>query len=90
MILKQNYLLVEHKEETKSKGGIILTVQSQAKTLLGVIKKVGDAVDVEGLEEGQTVYYDRLNASTIEILGTEYDIIEDTDVIAVLEEGDSI
>lgn len=84
MTLKQNYLLVEHKEETKSKGGIILTVQSQEKTLFGTIKAVGDAVEVEGLEVGQTICYDRLNASPIEFDGITYDIIEDTDVIAIM------
>ena len=84
MTLKQNYVLVKHEEETKSKGGIILTVQSQEKTLFGTIEKIGDAVEVEGLEVGQRICYDRLNASPIEFDGITYDIIEDTDIIAIM------
>lgn len=84
MILKQNYVLVKHEEEIKTKCGIILAVQSQEKTLFGVIEKIGDAVEVEGLKVGQRICYDRLNASPIEFDGITYDIIEDSDIIAIM------
>lgn len=85
MVLKQNYVLMNHREETATKSGILLSLGSQEKTLVGTIAHVGDDCTVEGLKEGMVCVYDKLNASPIEIEGVNYDIIEDTDIIAIIE-----
>lgn len=80
--LLHNYILVTPITEEKTKSGIILTVEAQEKQLVGKVEKVG--IEVENVEDGDTVIYDRLNASPITIEGAEYTICEEDDIIAVL------
>lgn len=80
--LLHDYILVTPITEEKTKSGIILTVQSQEKQLVGKVEKVG--LDVENVEEGDTVVYDKLNSSPITIEDKEYTICQYDDIIAVL------
>ena len=80
--LLHSYILVTPITEEKTKSGIILTVEAQSKQLVGKVEKVG--IEVENVSDGDTVIYDRLNASPITIEGKEYTICEEDDIICIL------
>lgn len=83
-ILKHEYVLLKPITEEISSGGIILTVDTQKKQLLGEVQGIGTDIKDEDLRIGSQVVYDRLNSSEIEIKHRKYIICEYNDIIAIV------
>ena len=85
VVLKQ----VEAEETTKS--GIILTSKSQEKPQEAEIIAVGPGGMVDGKEvvmqvkEGQKVIYSKYAGTEVKLDGTEYIIVRQNDILAVVE-----
>lgn len=72
------------KEEVKNKIGLIVTEANDRdiRYKLGEVCFTGDLVN--GMESGDKIYYDKINASEIRIEGNKYLIINENDVRVVL------
>ena len=83
-VLMHDYILVEPVTEEKTKSGILLTIDTQNKQLVGTVKAIGKDIDDRDLEIGSSIIFDKLNSSQITIQDVEYTIIQYDDVIAIL------
>ena len=82
--LMHDYILVTPVTEEKTKSGILLTIDTQEKQLVGTVKAIGKDIDDRDLEIGSSIIFDKLNSSQITIQDVEYTIIQYDDVIAIL------
>jgi co-chaperonin GroES (HSP10) len=79
-----NILIVPQEEETKSKGGLLMTA-SDTKELRykkAVVVSVGNLVD--GIQPGDIIYFDRSAGHSIRINEDLYTVITIRDVVVVL------
>ena len=79
-----NYLVVENiKEGLKDVGGLLLTedLDSDNRYLKAKIISIGNLV--EGLQDGEIVYYDKHAGHDISWKDTLYRVIRDGDVVLV-------
>ena len=69
---------------TKSKGGLLLNKndRSDIRYIEANSISVGDAI--KGLDEGNTIFYDRHAGHSIEINNNTYQVIKAQDVVVVL------
>ena len=85
VVLKQ----VEAEETTAS--GIILSAKTQEKPLEGIVVAVGPGGIVDGKEvvmqvkEGDKVIYSKYAGTEVKLDGTEYIIVRQNDILAVVE-----
>ena len=72
--------------EEKTIGGIIIPDTAKVKTLKGEVKAVGNGTKDEEmiLKEGDQVLYGKYAGTEIEIDGTKYLIMRQSDVLAIL------
>lgn len=84
IILKHDYVLLNPITEEVSSGGIILTVDTQKRQLVGEVQEIGTDIEDEDLKIGSKVIYDRLNSSEIEIKHKKYIICQYDDIIAIV------
>ena len=72
--------------ETKTVGGIIIPDTAKEKPLQGTIVAVGKGTKDEEmvLKEGDTVLYGKYAGTELEVEGTKYLIMRQSDVLAVL------
>ena len=70
-------------------GGIIIPDTAKEKPLHGIIKAVGKGTkdEVMVLKEGDEVLYGKYSGTEIELEGTKYLMMRQSDVLAVLELG---
>ena len=73
--------------EEKTIGGIIIPDTAKEKPLKGEVKAVGNGTKDEEmiLKEGDQVLYGKYAGTEIELDGTKYLIMRQSDVLAVLE-----
>ena len=79
-----DYILVAPVTEEKTKSGILLTLDTQEKQLVGIVQAIGKDIDDRDLDLGSSIIFDKLNSSQITIQDVEYTIIQYDDVIAIL------
>ena len=72
--------------EEKTVGGIIIPDTAKEKPLKGEVKAVGDGTKDEEmiLKEGDQVLYGKYAGTEIELDGTKYLIMRQSDVLAIL------
>jgi chaperonin GroES len=83
--LGDRVLLLIEKEEEKTKGGLFIPETAQEKTLVGVVKAVGDDTDAIKVKVGEKVMYDKYAGTSIKIDDKEHLIIKMPDLIAIVE-----
>ena len=80
------FLVVEEIKEkpTKTKGGLLLTdkIKEDIRYRKGIIKSAGSLV--EGVKDGDTIYYDRHAGFDMEINKEIYKVIKEFDIVVVL------
>jgi co-chaperonin GroES (HSP10) len=80
------YMLIQPVKEgrTKNESGLILSDahKDDIRYREAAVSKVGNLV--EGITEGDTVYYDRHAGFDMEIKGIVYKVIKEFDVVVVL------
>ena len=81
-----NNLIIQKIEHaiTKSEGGLLLNKndRSDIRYIEAKIISVGDTI--KGLDEGNTIFYDRHAGHSIEISKNTYQVIKAQDVVVVL------
>ena len=79
------YIIInEIKEDLKKTNGGLLLAESHREDIryrTATVKAVGTAV--EGIEEGETVWYDRHAGHNVEIDNEVYSVIQERDVVIV-------
>ena len=86
-------LVVEHVEQAeKSAGGVFLPDTAKEKPQEGVIKAVGDGRVLDNgtklaisVKVGDRVLYRKYSGSEVKIDGTEYLIIPEKDILAIVD-----
>jgi|TARA_R110000868_G_scaffold349433_2_gene610737 co-chaperonin GroES (HSP10) len=80
------YMLIQPKKEgsTKTEGGLILADahKDDIRYREAVVNSIGNMV--EGIQDGDSVYYDRHAGFDMEIKGVLYKVIKEFDVVVVL------
>jgi co-chaperonin GroES (HSP10) len=80
------YIIInEIKEDLKKTEGGLLLAESHREDIryrTAIVKSIG--THVEGIEEGDTIWYDRHAGHNIEIEDNVYSVIQEVDVIIVL------
>ncbi len=81
----------EEAEETTA-GGIVLPGSAQEKPMMGKIVAVGDGKLLDNgnrakvaVKKGETVLYGKYAGSDVEVDGTEYKILRESEILGVLE-----
>ena len=78
--------------EEKTKGGIILTTQSQEKPQEALVIAVGPGGTVDGkevemqVEVGDKVIYSKYAGTTVKLQDEEYIVVKQSDILAIVEE----
>ncbi len=90
--LDDRVLLKQCEAEEKTAGGIVLPDTAKEKPQRGIVEAVGPGKLLESgdrgdmsLKKGDEVYYGKYVGTDIKIDGTEYVIIRESDVMAVIE-----
>lgn len=86
-------LVVEHVEQAeKSSGGVFLPDTAKEKPQEGVVKAIGDGRVLENgtklplsVKVGDHIIYSKYSGSEIKLDGTEFLIISEKDVLAVVD-----
>jgi co-chaperonin GroES (HSP10) len=79
-----NILIVPQEEETKSKGGLLMTAtdSKELRYKKAIVVSVGNLVD--GIQPGDIIYFDRSAGHVIRINEDLYTVITIRDVVVVL------
>tara|TARA_A100001011_G_scaffold85618_1_gene89681 strand:- start:2980 stop:3237 length:258 start_codon:yes stop_codon:yes gene_type:complete len=77
-------LLEEQKEEIKNDMGLIVTASSEQKIRYKLAKVVTIGKDVNGINAGDSVYYDTAAGSDIRVNGKKLVVVHDRGVVIVL------
>ena len=78
------YLIIDMiKEEPKKVGGLILTEQTDVDNRYLKAKVVSTGNLVEGIEEGDTIYYDKHAGHGIQHKDKFYGVIKQQDVVLI-------
>lgn len=90
--LDDRVLLKQCEAEEKTAGGIVLPDAAKEKPQRGIVEAVGPGKLLDSgdrgemsLKKGDEVYYGKYVGTDIKIDGTEYVIIRESDVMAVIE-----
>lgn len=90
--LDDRVLLKQCEAEEKTAGGIVLPDTAKEKPQRGIVEAVGPGKLLDSgdrgemsLKKGDEVYYGKYVGTDIKIDGTEYVIIRESDVMAVIE-----
>ena len=78
--------------EEKTAGGIVLPNAAQEKPMMGKIVEVGTGKLLDdgsrakmSVKKGQVVVYSKYGGSDIEIDGTEYKILRESEILGIVE-----
>ena len=80
-----DYLIIDPapEEVSKTDGGLLLTdKQGQVRYRKANVLKVSE--HIKDLNEGDVIYYDRHAGQTLDVDGTDYDVIRLRDVVVVM------
>lgn len=88
-----NRVIVEvAKEEEKSIGGIVLPSSAKEKSQTGIVIAVGagrvtdNGVTIEmTVKAGDTVLFEKYAGTEVKYAGTEYLVIKESDIVAILD-----
>jgi chaperonin GroES len=90
--LSDRVIVKQTEAEEKTKSGIYLPDAAKEKPTLGKVIAVGPGkVDEKGkrmtlsVKAGDTVYYGKYSGNEVEVDGTKYVILRETDLLGVLE-----
>jgi chaperonin GroES len=90
--LQDRVIVKQSEAEEKTKSGIVLPDSAKEKPTKGKVIAVGRGkLDDKGkpmeigLRVGETVYYGKYSGTDVEIDGTKYVILRESDVLGVLE-----
>ena len=89
--LTDRVLIQAEKAEETTKSGIVLTSAAQEKPQISRVIAVGPGGMVDGKEvvmqvkEGQKVIYSKYAGTEVKLDGTEYIIVRQNDILAVVE-----
>ena len=89
--LADRVVLVQNKAEERTSSGIFLTSASQEKPEVYEVLEVGPGGMVEGnevimtVQAGQKVLVGKYSGSKIKLEDTEYTIVRQSDILAVIE-----
>ena len=79
-----HYLVIERiKDEPTKVGGLILTEKTDEDNRYLKAKVVSIGNNVEGIEEGDTIYYDKHAGHGIQHKDKFYGVIKQTDVVLI-------
>ena len=79
-----HYLIIDMiKEEPKKVGGLILTEQTDVDNRYLKAKVVSTGNHVEGINEGDTIYYDKHAGHGIQHKNKFYGVIKQQDVVLI-------
>ena len=77
------YLIIDMIKEEPKVGGLILTEQTDEDNRYLKAKVVSIGNNVEGIEEGDTIYYDKHAGHGIQHKDKFYGVIKQTDVVLI-------
>ena len=77
-------LLEEVKEEIKNDMGLVVTASSEQKIRYKLAKVITTGEDVNGINAGDSVYYDTAAGSDIRLDGKRLVVVHDRGVVIVL------
>src|SRR5437667_5794972 len=90
--LADRVIVKQSEAETKTKSGIVLPDSAKEKPTKGKVIAVGPGkLDDSGkpmeigLRVGETIYYGKYSGTEVEVDGTKYVILRESDVLGVLE-----
>lgn len=89
--LGDRVVLKQLEAEEKTKGGIILTTQSQEKPQEAEIVAVGPGATVDGkvvpmqVKVGDKVIYTKYAGTSVKIDGEEVIVVKESDILAIVE-----
>ena len=89
--LNDRVILKQLAAEETTKGGIILTTQSQEKPQEAEVIAVGPGAMVDGkvvpmtVQVGQKVIYSKYAATDVKYDGEEYKVVKESDILAIVE-----
>ena len=78
-----HYLIIDMIKEEPKVGGLILTEQTDEDNRYLKAKVVSIGNNVEGIEEGDTIYYDKHAGHGIQHKDKFYGVIKQTDVVLI-------
>jgi chaperonin GroES len=82
--LSNHVILKKEEQKNSTKSGIILTSKEQVSNE-GVVESVGPEVKSEKITENGRVIFKEYKAEKVRVDDTDYYIVEDKDIIAVVE-----
>ncbi len=90
--LDDRILVKQSEAEEKTAGGIVLPDAAREKPQRGKVVATGPGTMLDsgkrgkmGLKKGDEVYYGKYTGTEVKIDGTEYVILKESDVLAVIE-----
>lgn len=89
--LGDRVVLKQLEAEEKTKSGIILPDSAQEKPQEAVVVSVGPGIEQDGkkvamqVKEGDKVIYSKYKGTEVKLEDTEYIVIEQSDIIAIVE-----
>ena len=89
--LGDRVVLKQKEQEETTKAGIILTAKSQEKPVTAEVVAVGPGGIVDGkevtmlVEAGDKVIYSKYAGTEVELDGTEYLVVKQNDILAVIK-----
>jgi chaperonin GroES len=90
--LDDRIMVKQVEAETTTAGGIVLPDSAQEKPQRGKVVEVGPGKLLDsgergkmGLKKGDSIYYGKYAGTEVEVDGTEYVLLRESDVLAVVE-----
>ena len=90
--LSNRVILEIVKEEQKSAGGLVLPDSAKEKPQMAKVIAVGEGRVLEngqkvevGVKTGDTVFFEKYAGSEVKYEGTDYLVVKESDIIAVVE-----
>lgn len=81
-VLNDNILIKPYKEETKSSGGIIVSLDDKKKESRGVV--AGCGTNVTQVELKDEVLYARYAGTDLTVDGIDYVVVKESDILVVV------
>ena len=78
-----NYIVIDNIKEESKIGGLILTDQTNEDNRYLKAKVISTGNNVEGIEEGDVIYYDKHAGHGIQHKDKFYGVIKQTDVVLI-------
>jgi len=82
--LGENILVEPTKNDTKTASGIVLPDTSEEKSQEGIVIATGEDKKIK-VKKGQKIIYSKYSGSEIKIGDTEYLIVKNEDILAIIK-----